>query len=43
VDVDDPFVQGRVDEIDAICGSHADNGKADARPPQSAKHDLSIF
>jgi len=43
VDVDDPFVQSRSDDVDRIAGPHADNWKAEARPPQSAKHDLSIF
>jgi len=43
VDVDDPFVQSRSDELDPIGGPHADNGKAEARPPQSTKHDLSVF
>jgi hypothetical protein len=43
VDVDDPFVQSRSDEVDRIAGPHADNGKAEARPAQSTKHDLSIF
>jgi len=43
VDVDDPFVQSRSDEPDSIGRPHADNGKAEARPPQSTKHDLSIF
>jgi len=42
VDIGDPFVQSHSDEIDPIGGPHADNGKAEARPPQSTKHDLSI-
>jgi hypothetical protein len=43
VDVDDPFVQSRSDEIDSIAGSHADNGKVEACLPQGTIHDLPIF
>jgi hypothetical protein len=43
VDVDYAFVQSCSDEVDPIGGPHADNGKAEASPPQGAKHDLSIF
>jgi hypothetical protein len=42
VDVDDPFIQGRPDDIDPIGGSHADNGKAEASTPQGTIHNLSI-